>query len=163
MMVFPQVQPQNDQMKKVPNPQNFKIVLCKNFEKDGTCKYEGFCTFAHGESELRTKNDNSLFTQQIPLNPQFVYPQMMPQDFQFANNFQMFPQQNLYDINQLYAFQGIPNLNMNNMYGNEMTNNPNDNVNNMVFQSQNNSNLNNNLNPNLNFYQQNIRSNNIQN
>ena len=88
---------------------------------------------------------------------------MIPQDYQLINNFQMMPQQNLYDINQLYAFQGISPQNLN-MFGNEMINIPNDNINNMHFPPQNMSNLNNNLNPNnLNFYQQNIRNNNIQN
>ena len=37
---------------------NFKIVKCKNWEKDGTCKYGVHCTFAHGDTELRHKNDN---------------------------------------------------------------------------------------------------------
>jgi hypothetical protein len=77
-------------------------------------------------------------------------------EFPMMGNVQMYPPQNLYDINQLYAFQGIPP--MNNMYGNEMMNNSNDNVNNMLFPSnnlQNSSNLNTNLNPNnLNFFQQ---------
>ena len=146
---FPQIQNQGDQGKKVPNPQNYKIVLCKNFEKEGICKYESFCTFAHGDSELRSKVDNSLLTQQIPFNPQFMYPQMTPQDFQLMNNFQMMPQQNIYDINQMYQFQNIP--------PEMMMNNPNDN--NMPF-PQNMSNLNNLNANNLNFYQPNIRNNN---
>jgi len=33
-------------------PSNYKTSLCKYFEK-GSCKYEGKCNFAHGESELR--------------------------------------------------------------------------------------------------------------
>ena len=37
---------------------NYKIVKCKNFEKDGTCKYGVHCTFAHGDAEIRNKNDN---------------------------------------------------------------------------------------------------------
>lgn len=49
--------------KKVPNPANFKIVKCKNFEKEGQCKYGNTCTFAHGEGELRTKTENSMLTQ----------------------------------------------------------------------------------------------------
>jgi len=40
------------------NPLNYKIVKCKNFEKDGTCKYGNHCTFAHGDNDLRTKTDN---------------------------------------------------------------------------------------------------------
>ena len=34
---------------------NYKIVKCRNFEKDGTCKYGNHCTFAHGDKELRNK------------------------------------------------------------------------------------------------------------
>ena len=37
---------------------NFKIVKCKNWEKDGTCKYGIHCTFAHGDKELRNKTEN---------------------------------------------------------------------------------------------------------
>ena len=49
-------------MNKINNSQknalNYKIVKCKNYEKDGTCKYGAHCTFAHGDSEIRNKNDN---------------------------------------------------------------------------------------------------------
>ena len=40
---FPQMtsQIQGDQGKKVPNPQNYKIVLCKNFEKEGVSVFIG--------------------------------------------------------------------------------------------------------------------------
>ena len=37
---------------------NYKIVKCKNWEKDKTCKYGAHCTFAHGDSEIRHKTDN---------------------------------------------------------------------------------------------------------
>ena len=37
---------------------NYKIVKCKNFEKDGTCKYGQHCTFAHGDKDLRNKSEN---------------------------------------------------------------------------------------------------------
>ena len=37
---------------------NYKIVKCKNFDKDGTCKYGAHCTFAHGEKYLRNKSEN---------------------------------------------------------------------------------------------------------
>lgn len=40
------------------NPLNYKIVKCKNFEKTGTCRYNSHCTYAHGDAELRTKEDN---------------------------------------------------------------------------------------------------------
>ena len=39
------------------NMMNYKIVKCKNFEKDGTCKYGENCTFAHGNNEIRSKSD----------------------------------------------------------------------------------------------------------
>lgn len=37
---------------------NYKIVKCKNWERDKTCKYGAHCSFAHGDQELRNKNDN---------------------------------------------------------------------------------------------------------
>ena len=40
------------------NALNYKIAKCKNWEKDGNCKYGIHCTFAHGDAELRNKNDN---------------------------------------------------------------------------------------------------------
>ena len=39
---------------------NYKIAKCKNWEKEGTCKYGVHCTFAHGNNELRNKNDNMI-------------------------------------------------------------------------------------------------------
>ena len=50
---------------------NYKIVKCKNWEKDKTCKYGAHCTYAHGEEELRNKADNL-----YQMNP--GYPLMMP-------------------------------------------------------------------------------------
>ena len=48
-----------DQGNKMQNSiLNYKIVKCKNFEKDGTCKYGAHCTFAHGDKELRNKTQN---------------------------------------------------------------------------------------------------------
>ena len=54
---------------------NYKIVKCKNWEKDKTCKYGVHCTFAHGDEELRNKADNL-----YQFNPSFpvMYPMMMP-------------------------------------------------------------------------------------
>lgn len=49
--------------KKGPNLQNYKIVKCKYWEKDGTCRYGTLCTFAHGDTEMRTKTDNLLLNQ----------------------------------------------------------------------------------------------------
>lgn len=50
---------------------NYKIVKCKNWEKDRTCKYGAHCTFAHGDSELRNKAENL-----YQMNSSF--PMMMP-------------------------------------------------------------------------------------
>lgn len=49
--------------KKGPNLQNYKIVKCKYWEKDGTCRYGTLCTFAHGDTEMRTKTDNLMLNQ----------------------------------------------------------------------------------------------------
>ena len=53
------------------NMLNYKIVKCKNWEKDKSCKYGAHCTYAHGEEELRNKADNL-----YQMNPTF--PLMMP-------------------------------------------------------------------------------------
>ena len=50
----------SQKMKSTPNPSNFKIVKCKNFETTGSCKYGSVCTFAHGDNEIRTKSDNNI-------------------------------------------------------------------------------------------------------
>ena len=54
---------------------NYKIVKCKNWEKDHTCKFGAHCTFAHGDSELRNKADNL-----YQINPSFqvMMPMIMP-------------------------------------------------------------------------------------
>ena len=53
---------------------NYKIVKCKNWEKDKTCKYGAHCTFAHGEEELRNKADNMYLNPSIP----YMMPVLMP-------------------------------------------------------------------------------------
>ena len=55
---FPQMAMGNTVNKNQNNILNYKIVKCKNFEKDGTCKYGAHCTFAHGDKELRNKTEN---------------------------------------------------------------------------------------------------------
>jgi hypothetical protein len=54
---------------------NFKIVKCKNFEKDGSCKYGNHCTFAHGDKDLRNKADNL-----YQMNQMFMFPMMCGMD-----------------------------------------------------------------------------------
>ena len=56
---------------KNQNMLNYKIIKCKNWEKDKTCKYGMHCTFAHGDEELRNKADNL-----YQMNPNFTL--MMP-------------------------------------------------------------------------------------
>ena len=51
---------------------NYKIVKCKNWEKDGTCKYGVHCTFAHGDKDLRNKGEN-IFQMN---NPMMMIPMM---------------------------------------------------------------------------------------
>lgn len=38
----------------------FKIFLFEKNLKIGNCKYGTLCTFAHGDSEIRTKNQNNM-------------------------------------------------------------------------------------------------------
>ena len=54
---------------------NYKIVKCKNWEKDRTCKYGAHCTFAHGDEDLRNKADNLY---QMNTNFQMMVPMMVP-------------------------------------------------------------------------------------
>ena len=83
------------------NTINYKIVKCKNYEKDGTCKYGIHCTFAHGDEELRNKADNL-----YQFNPgmQFMLPMMVPPGI---------------DMNQMQQFMAngqlmmMPNMNPN--------------------------------------------------
>ena len=70
----------NPYMEKAQNNViNYKIVKCKNWEKDNTCKYGAKCTFAHGDAELRNKSDNiSHMSQPIPLMPFMIDQNVMP-------------------------------------------------------------------------------------
>ena len=104
--------------KNQKNPLNFKIVKCKNFEKDGTCKYGSHCTFAHGDNDLRSKADN--YTNYQPSsnmmgqnNFMYDYGMMqmgMPQNFdmnQFEPNQMMMNQQ--MGIDMMMQMQGQNN------------------------------------------------------
>ena len=78
--------------KNQKNPLNFKIVKCKNFEKDGTCKYGSHCTFAHGDNDLRSKADN--YTNYQPSSNMmgqnnFMYDYGMMQQMGIPPNFDM--------------------------------------------------------------------------
>ena len=55
---------------------NYKIVKCKNWEKDKTCKYGAHCTFAHGEHDLRNKSEN-LMQMQSNMGMGLMFPPMM--------------------------------------------------------------------------------------
>jgi len=46
--------PQKLHVKK-PVPNKFKTEMCRNFIKEGTCRYGNECTYAHGEHELNKK------------------------------------------------------------------------------------------------------------
>lgn len=45
---------------------NFKTQTCKNFEKEGKCKFGEKCSYAHGRVDLRNPYDNIILTD--PLN-----------------------------------------------------------------------------------------------
>jgi hypothetical protein len=101
---------------------NYKIVKCKNWDKDGTCKYGAHCTFAHGDEELRNKADNL-----YQFNPslQFMMPMMIPSSGMDINQMQQ-----LMANGQLMMGMGV---NMNNMnpnmgqeQGNQANNTPNE-------------------------------------
>ena len=72
--------PQNNKQK---NNLNYKIVKCKNWEKDKTCKYGAHCTFAHGDSELRNKADNLY---QMGPNMGMMFPTFMMDMSQMMGN-----------------------------------------------------------------------------
>jgi hypothetical protein len=72
--------------KKSVNMSNYKIVKCKNFEKgkwdninciDGSCRYGNTCTFAHGETDVRSKGDNMGFNNNSNMMQNMFNPMMM--------------------------------------------------------------------------------------
>ena len=109
------------QQKNQKNPLNYKIVKCKNFEKDGTCKYGSHCTFAHGDADLRSKADNYTNLQPNIMNmmdPNMMYNyQMMQQMGMMLPNFDMnqIAMSGNFDPNQM-----MMNMNMNPQMGMDM-------------------------------------------
>ena len=95
------------------NMLNYKIVKCKNWEQDKTCKYGMHCTYAHGDEELRNKADNL-----YQMNTAF--PLMMP--IVAGPNMDMAQMPQLIPNNQFMMPMTI-NMNMNNK--NEEQNNKN--------------------------------------
>ena len=90
------------------NMLNYKIVKCKNWEKDKTCKYGIHCTYAHGDEELRNKADdlyqmNPSFSLMMPIiaNPNMDMAQM--QQFMPNNQFMMPMSMNIRDENPAIA------------------------------------------------------------
>ena len=84
---------------------NYKIVKCKNYEKDGTCKYGVHCTFAHGDKDLRNKGEN-LYTMN---NPMMMIPMMYDVN---AMPIMMSPPPNM-DLNQMQQLMAAGNMNQN--------------------------------------------------
>ena len=90
---------------KQNNMLNYKIVKCKNWEKDKSCKYGAHCTFAHGDEELRNKADN--LYQMNPQNVGMVFPAYMIDMSQMQ---QIKPTQS--QINQINQMNQIGQINM---------------------------------------------------
>ena len=101
----------NSNKNKQTSVLNYKIVKCKNWERDGNCKYGGHCTFAHGENELRNKADN-LYSMQTP---QMMFP-LPPMMMDFMQNGQM-PMMNMPSVDP-NMFLGLNMGNMGMMPGN---------------------------------------------
>ena len=74
--------PMQSMNNKQKNALNYKIVKCKNWEKDKSCKYGAHCTFAHGDEEMRNKADNLYQMQPMMFQPFMMNP-MMPMGSQF--------------------------------------------------------------------------------
>jgi hypothetical protein len=134
---------QIDMTKNHKNLINYKIVKCKNWEKDGICKYGQHCTFAHGDNDMRTKVENYY---QMQPNISMMYPMNMMDPMMMNTQMQMMNQidpNQIQQMNQLMSGQIEPNQLMMNM-----NMNPNIDVNMMGIQNLNNNQ--NHLNPNLN-------------
>ena len=97
---------------------NYKIVKCKNWEKDGTCKYGVHCTFAHGDNDLRNKTENIYQMN----NPMMMIPMMYD-----MNSMPVIIPTGGMDMNQMQQMVGTGNQNqfmmMNMMPAQESMNN----------------------------------------
>ncbi len=92
---------QENKTKQPPNPSNFKIVKCKNWETNGSCKYGSVCTFAHSDNELRTKSENNLQMSEnaISMDTGFMPMQGNPYLMQDPNYlYNLMLQQQMYDM-----------------------------------------------------------------
>ena len=86
-----------DQLQK--SIMNYKIVKCKNFEKDGVCKYGAHCSFAHGDAELRSKVDPLTQQQLLQLGQMGQLPMMYP-NYMMDYSMMMMPMQG-FDYSQM--------------------------------------------------------------
>jgi hypothetical protein len=100
---------ENKVTKQPPNPSNFKIVKCKNWETLGSCKYGSVCTFAHGDTELRTKSENNLQMSEnaITMDTGFMPMQGNPYLMQDPNYiYNLMLQQQMYEMQMQGGLQG---------------------------------------------------------
>lgn len=168
---------ENKSNKQPPNPSNFKIVKCKNWEANGTCKYGSVCTFAHGDTELRTKSDNNLQMSEnaITMDTGFMPVQGNPylmQDPSYIYNLML--QQQMYEMQMGGGMNQQGGQQNHNMFNQGQGNNTDVNLNDMnnpyfmgMMQQQsdpsNMNNMNSMNNPNINENMNNMNQNNLNN
>ena len=117
--------PQNLYMNnKTKDALNYKIVKCKNWEKDKTCKYGAHCTFAHGDSELRNKTDNLMNIQSNMGMGLMLQPMMMDMNAMMQMNPQMQGMQGMPMIIDPTQMMNMGNMGMPAIPNNMMNNNP---------------------------------------
>lgn len=91
------------------NPLNYKIVKCKNYEKDGSCKYGNHCTYAHGDDDLRSKNENMLQIQPVQMMIP-MYGMDMNQMNQMMPGMDMAQMQQMMGVNPMANMPNMPNI-----------------------------------------------------